>query len=452
MSTHTNNDYTRRPPQPIAHNISTAPALQSLYPLFARSWAESDSTQADNIGVFQQDEGDDNSSMSSLLERPTESDYEDSDNDYDTNDLGFQDDACEVAYRPHHKAPDFDNISDSGTEVTPKQIPRISPRHSVKADGGKVGAQPLYLSETSEMQVEAVSLGASPTLKQPAPLTPNTAAAFSITHIRIPRCSPTTPQASPTHQEVDPEVRSKHQQVLASWKAIFGQVHTTPGTTVAPEAPQATEHHPKRSHQQRLPEIEKDRNKPHGDLMQQKKPGYSRAYFINPSGISYHRGLLDFAEILQSLRDNDIDVFGLSEMNVDVRKPEVRKQCEDLVAEWYGNSLFASSTSTLPSKNPYKPGDTCMGITNELCGRYQTSGSDPKGLGRWSFIKMYRKDGNSLVVITGYRVCDASLSTVGASTAFHQQCHLLRMAGNKTPNPRKQFMTDLTVEILKWQN
>jgi hypothetical protein len=186
--------------------------------------------------------------------------------------------------------------------------------------------------------------------------------------------------------------------------------------------------------------------------MQTKEPGYSRTYFINPSGISYYRGLLDFAEILQSFRDNDIDVFGLSEINLDVRKPKVRKQCEDLVSEWYGMSLFASSTSTLPSKTPYKPGGTCMGITNEICGRYQKSGSDPHGLGRWSCIQMYGKDGTSLVIITGYRVCDANLSTSGASTAFHQQWHLLRLAGDKNPNPRKQFIADLTAEIIKWQN
>jgi hypothetical protein len=126
-------------------------------------------------------------------------------------------------------------------------------------------------------------------------------------------------------------------------------------------------------------------------------------------------------EILQSFRDNNIDVFGLSEINLDVRKPKVRKQWKDLVSEWYGTLLFASSTSTLPSKTPYQPGGTCMGITNELCGRYQKSGSDPHGLRHWSYIQMYGKDGTSLVIITGYHVCGVNLSTSGASTTFQQQ-------------------------------
>ena len=89
---------------------------------------------------------------------------------------------------------------------------------------------------------------------------------------------------------------------------------------------------------------------------------------------------------------------------------------------------------------------------NSLCGRYQTSGSDPHGLGRWSFVQLYGKDGKSLVMITAYRVCNGNISTSGASTAFHQQWHLLRLAGHLKPNPRKAFITDLTAAIKKWQS
>jgi hypothetical protein len=186
--------------------------------------------------------------------------------------------------------------------------------------------------------------------------------------------------------------------------------------------------------------------------MDTKSEGFFRFYFINPNGISHHRHLLDFYEILQSMKDNDIDVHGLSEINLDVQQPEIRKQMEDISQEFYGTSMLALSTSKLRSKTPYKPGGTCMGISNESCGRHQTSGSDPHGLGRWSFIKMYGKEGKSLVVITACRACNANIGTTGASTAFHQQWNLLRKAGNLKPNPRKQFITDLTAEIKKWQS
>jgi hypothetical protein len=71
----------------------------------------------------------------------------------------------------------------------------------------------------------------------------------------------------------DPEVGSKHQTVLASWKAIFGPAQTPRATSDPPAAPPATEKQPRRSRQQRLPEIENDFDKPHGAWMQQKEQG-----------------------------------------------------------------------------------------------------------------------------------------------------------------------------------
>ena len=62
------------------------------------------------------------------------------------------------------------------------------------------------------------------------------------------------------------------------------------------------------------------------------------------------------------------------------------------------------------------------------------------------------KDGKSLVMITAYRVCSGHISTSGASTAFHQQWHLLRLAGYLKPNPRKVFISDLTATIKTWQS
>lgn len=73
--------------------------------------------------------------------------------------------------------------------------------------------------------------------------------------------------------------------------------------------------------------------------MHQKQAGLSHFYFINPNGISHHPGFLNFYEILQSLKDNAIDVFGFSETILDVRQPDVRKQLEDITQAFYGTSL-----------------------------------------------------------------------------------------------------------------
>lgn len=84
-------------------------------------------------------------------------------------------------------------------------------------------------------------------------------------------------------------------------------------------------------------------------------------------------------------------------------------------------------------------------------GRYQNSGSDPHGLGRWSYIRLYGKNNASLLVITAHRVINAHIGQTGSSTAFHQEWHLLQLGGILHPNPRKAFITDLTLEINKWK-
>jgi glutathione peroxidase-family protein len=80
--------------------------------------------------------------------------------------------------------------------------------------------------------------------------------------------------------------------------------------------------------------------------MEKKQAGLTRFYFINTNGISHYRELLDLYEILQSIRDNEIDVFGFSETNLDSRQPHVRKQLEDICQEFYGTSVLALSSST----------------------------------------------------------------------------------------------------------
>ena len=141
--------------------------------------------------------------------------------------------------------------------------------------------------------------------------------------------------------------------------------------------------------------------------------------------------------MIQSFRDIEIDGLGLPEINLDLLNPAVRQQCERIWVEFFGTAPLAGSTSNLPANRAYKPGGTFTGIMNSLCGRFQTSRSNPHGLGRWSFVQLYGKDGKSLVMITAYRVCNGNISTSGSSTAFHQQWHLLRLAGHLKPNPRK---------------
>jgi hypothetical protein len=53
--------------------------------------------------------------------------------------------------------------------------------------------------------------------------------------------------------------------------------------------------------------------------------------------------------------------------------------------------------------------------------------------------------------VTAYHICNGTIGILGASTAFHQQWHLLCLAGQLNQNPSKIFILDLITEIHKWQ-
>jgi hypothetical protein len=117
----------------------------------------------------------------------------------------------------------------------------------------------------------------------------------------------------------------------------------------------------KRFRQGKIPHLGQDNNLSFGDKHRTMTPGYSRVYFINPSRVSHHRDLLDFCEILHSLRAIDTDIFGLPESNLDTLKPAIRARLERICSDFFGTSLLASSTSSLSSHTLYKPGGTLTG-------------------------------------------------------------------------------------------
>ena len=73
---------------------------------------------------------------------------------------------------------------------------------------------------------------------------------------------------------------------------------------------------------------------------------------------------------------------------------------------------------------------------------------DKTGLGRWSVIIVKGKGTNKVAIITAYRVGTKSHKSTGAKTATPQQWTVLRAKGVSNPNPRQQFIDDLT-EVIK---
>ena len=67
-------------------------------------------------------------------------------------------------------------------------------------------------------------------------------------------------------------------------------------------------------------------------------------------------------------------------------------------------------------------------------------------VGRWTGVELLGRNGRTIAVICTYQVCQ-NQSPSGKATAYHQQVSLLCQRGILTPNPRKQFVTDLRTLI-----
>jgi hypothetical protein len=96
----------------------------------------------------------------------------------------------------------------------------------------------------------------------------------------------------------------------------------------------------------------------------------------------------------------------------------------------------------------YEPGGTLTMICENWASRIVEKGSDPFGLGRWSYFILQRKGDIRIAIVTAYQVCSATLSSLGPTTYTMQQYRKLSStfrSENKTiqPNPRRQFILDL---------
>jgi hypothetical protein len=102
----------------------------------------------------------------------------------------------------------------------------------------------------------------------------------------------------------------------------------------------------------------------------------------------------------------------------------------------------------------YQPGRTATIVTDRWTSRVVTSGSDPLGLGRWSFIVLRGKQDTNICIVTAYRVCNDKYT--GPKTAYQQQrrhlSSLFHQQGKViNPDPHCQFILDLQAWIASKQ-
>jgi hypothetical protein len=177
-----------------------------------------------------------------------------------------------------------------------------------------------------------------------------------------------------------------------------------------------------------------------------------RLLLQNTNGLEpdLHYRKLDY--VARNIVTHKIDITCLAETNVDWKKPFVRSACHDILRRHFKHHRLIPSVSPASTAKAYLPGGTATIVTDGYTGRIAESGVDPRGLGRWSFVRIKGKTDARILVVTVYQVCKSSINASGDSTAFSQQWNLLRAAGIDSPNPRAQFSSDLSDFLARYPN
>ena len=166
-----------------------------------------------------------------------------------------------------------------------------------------------------------------------------------------------------------------------------------------------------------------------------------RLYFQNVNGLRLSDDCADITETFLHLHHIQADIFGIAETQLHCRKPDIQSKLQSCKRRIWDNCVLHTSSSEEEWSLNRKPGGTLLGITGPLAGRTKTVQKDPYG--RWVHLDLLGRDGRIVSVICAYQVVQEK-GHHGDRTTYSQQVRLMRLAGINDPDPRKQFIRDLT--------
>jgi hypothetical protein len=150
-------------------------------------------------------------------------------------------------------------------------------------------------------------------------------------------------------------------------------------------------------------------------------------------------------QIMITMKELHVDIFGFAEINRSLNRG-YKKEWIDIIRKLFYYSRTTHSESNIHFESLYKPGGSMTTITGKWQSRVTNQRHDPKGLGRWCYMRIASKK-SSMIIATAYR----PYASQGPITAWIQQWTLLRESGDKNPDPIKYFYTDLEKQISQWK-
>ena len=212
-----------------------------------------------------------------------------------------------------------------------------------------------------------------------------------------------------------------------------------------------TDNHP-RAHQRDLFDVTSQPHHTHeswGDKMEAKDDRSLRLYFQNLNGLPTNDNWLEWNHIIQYVSDNNIDICGFAEPNVNWNKQLTATALFHLRSHVKPAALQTAACEE-PTHYKYQRGGVMMTTVGKMTGRIGHSGHDTLGLGRWVYTTYHGRNGITLIIVTAYRVSQNHV-TKGHHTAYNQQYRALRRKGYDSPKPKQLFCTHLLPLVQEWE-
>ena len=190
-------------------------------------------------------------------------------------------------------------------------------------------------------------------------------------------------------------------------------------------------------------------NETWGDNFTTKSQNSIRIWYTNPNGLGLNPNNTKSHNAFSFMyHKSKADVLCLAETNL--RWPSLRhnSRLNSRIRTFFHDFYSSVSYNRHEDNGLCQRGGTCTIVFNQLSHRSHRSGSDPTGLGRWSWVQFQGKQGHFTRVITAYRPCRPPTMTA-LTTTWDQQTRYLRQQSLNS-NPRQQVDIDIQNLLRSW--
>ena len=170
---------------------------------------------------------------------------------------------------------------------------------------------------------------------------------------------------------------------------------------------------------------------------------------VNINGINSNNNYLELEAIVGQMREYQIDILCVTEINLDVQKTQVYNDIWRVIKKIDRHIDINMKTSKQKSRiqnSTFKPGGTMILTSSAWSGRRIRDIKEPKTqdkFGRWTTTHLRGQSGKKVSIINWYRVIDDRHNIKAVNTIYLQQQNDLETAYNRVMDPRKSITKDI---------